>query len=186
MYTGVKKRQVKYIYAQPNPKKQQIGNRNILPSRKSRIPDGSLFVFFTTESRSFTHNAGSRQDLFYRINTFEIHVPPLRERLEDIPELTEYFLAHLKKKYNKPALTVNKRVIEQLQKYNWPGNIRELKNALERAVILSENNNLEIKHFSLNPGNELHEKANRKLASFLESIKDKDLTTRSVSGFFRI
>jgi DNA-binding NtrC family response regulator len=89
-----------------------------------------------------------RQDLYYRINTFEIEVPPLRDRKEDIPLLAEYFLEKLKKKYRKPKLKSTKRVFDQLEKHDWPGNIRELRNTLERAVILSEDNKLEISHLS--------------------------------------
>lgn len=79
-----------------------------------------------------------RQDLLYRINTVEIRVPSLRERPEDIPLLITYFLHRYSKKYKRPEMKVDKGVLTKLTRYAWPGNIRELQHAVERAVILSE------------------------------------------------
>ncbi|WP_210465495.1 sigma-54-dependent transcriptional regulator [Rufibacter roseolus] len=79
-----------------------------------------------------------RQDLLYRINTVEIHLPPLRERKEDIQPLAEHFLASFSKKYQKPNLRLEKAVLQKLLGYSWPGNIRELEHTMERAVIMSE------------------------------------------------
>lgn len=78
-----------------------------------------------------------RQDLLYRINTIEVSLPPLRERLEDIPVLANHFLLHYAKKYNKPVKTISEPALKRMQKYTWPGNVRELQHALERAVIMS-------------------------------------------------
>ncbi|HKR30711.1 MAG TPA: sigma 54-interacting transcriptional regulator [Terriglobales bacterium] len=79
-----------------------------------------------------------RQDLFYRLNVFPIAVPPLRERSEDIPLLVEYFVGRFAKDAGKNIRHMGKQTLEQLQTYNWPGNIRELQNVVERAVILCE------------------------------------------------
>jgi DNA-binding NtrC family response regulator len=79
-----------------------------------------------------------RQDLFFRINTFEIYVPPLRERTDDIPLLLDYYLTVYAKKYNKPFFNVNRKLIKVLQQYPWPGNVREFHHAVEKAVILAE------------------------------------------------
>jgi two-component system, NtrC family, response regulator HydG len=79
-----------------------------------------------------------RQDLLYRINTVEISLPPLRERIMDIPLLSEHFLNIYKKKYHKPSLSFDPVTIRKFEHYSWPGNIRELQHAIERAVILSE------------------------------------------------
>lgn len=79
-----------------------------------------------------------RQDLLYRINTVEIRLPQLKERKEDIPLLTEYFLTLFKRKYNKPEITINTEAVKKLERYSWPGNIRELQHSIERSVILSE------------------------------------------------
>ena len=79
-----------------------------------------------------------RQDLFYRLNVFPIDVPPLHERTEDIPLLVEYFVGRFAKEAGKNIRHIGKHTLEQLQAYNWPGNIRELQNVVERAVILCE------------------------------------------------
>ena len=79
-----------------------------------------------------------RQDLFYRLNVVPIAVPPLRERAEDIPLLVEYFVARFAKGAGKDIRHIGKDTLAQLQGYHWPGNIRELQNVVERAVILSE------------------------------------------------
>ena len=79
-----------------------------------------------------------RRDLFYRLNVFPIEMPPLRDRKEDIPMLIEYFIHRYSRKAGKKIGTVEKRTIELLQSYAWPGNIRELQNILERSVILCE------------------------------------------------
>ncbi len=78
-----------------------------------------------------------RQDLYYRINTVEIHIPTLRERTDDIPLLAKHFLKNFRKKYHKNNLTIPDSVMKKLQKFNWPGNVRELEHAIERAVIMS-------------------------------------------------
>jgi formate hydrogenlyase transcriptional activator len=79
-----------------------------------------------------------RQDLFYRLNVVPIVVPPLRERAADIPLLVEYLVGRYAKSAGKTIRHINKQILEQLTAYNWPGNIRELQNVVERAVILSE------------------------------------------------
>ena len=80
-----------------------------------------------------------RQDLLYRINTVEITIPPLRERVKDIPLLAEHFVQMYAGKYRKSISKIDKSAIEILQHYNWPGNIRELQHAIERAIIMCEN-----------------------------------------------
>jgi DNA-binding NtrC family response regulator len=90
-----------------------------------------------------------RQDLLYRINTVEILLPPLRDRLEDIQELVEHFLEIYCKKYKMPLKRVNPTTIRRLEKHTWPGNIRELQHAVERAVIMSESNILQPQDFFL-------------------------------------
>jgi DNA-binding NtrC family response regulator len=90
-----------------------------------------------------------RQDLLYRINTVEIAVPPLRERTGDIPLLVDHFLEVYCKKYKMPLKRVNPGTLRRLEKHHWPGNIRELQHAVERAVIMSEGNVLEPSDFFL-------------------------------------
>jgi formate hydrogenlyase transcriptional activator len=90
------------------------------------------------------HEGRFRSDLYYRLNVFPIHLPSLRERKSDIPELVRYFVSRSAKKFNKEIHTISPSDLKQLSDYNWPGNIRELENIVERAVILSTKKTLEI------------------------------------------
>ena len=85
-----------------------------------------------------------RQDLFYRLNVFPMLVPALRERADDIPLLVEYFVGRFAKGASKNIRKIGKRTLEQLSVYHWPGNIRELQNVVERAVILTEGDTFEV------------------------------------------
>lgn len=89
-----------------------------------------------------------RQDLFYRIKTIEIKLPPLRERKEDIPELFQFYFSHYTKRYNR-LLEPASDLTDDLSKYRWPGNIRELQHAIERAVILCKEPVLRLADFQL-------------------------------------
>jgi len=79
-----------------------------------------------------------RQDLFYRLNVVHIHLPPLRERLDDIPLLSEFFLKRYARRLNSPVQAMAPSVMALLSQYGWPGNVRELENTIERAVVLAE------------------------------------------------
>jgi two-component system response regulator HydG len=83
-----------------------------------------------------------RRDLLYRLNTIELVIPPLRERLDDIPVLARHFLSEACRKYGKPRLEISKRSMKQLQQYQWPGNVRELQNTMARAVIMADEKQL--------------------------------------------
>ncbi len=100
-----------------------------------------------------------RQDLLYRINTVEIKLPPLRERQEDIPLLINHYLDIYTRKYQKPDLKVSNSTMGRLQIYKWPGNIRELRHAVERAVILSDSKKLELSDFILRGEKEKDQKS---------------------------
>jgi transcriptional regulator with GAF, ATPase, and Fis domain len=85
-----------------------------------------------------------RSDLFYRLNVFPIEIPPLRERKEDIPLLVEYFINHFARKAGKTFSGINKKTLNLLLSYPWPGNIRELQNLVERSVIVCETENFSV------------------------------------------
>jgi formate hydrogenlyase transcriptional activator len=92
-----------------------------------------------------------RIDLLYRLNVVPIEMPPLRERAADIPLLAEYFIDRYGKRAGKKFRTINKKSLKVLQAYGWPGNVRELQNVIERAVILSEGDNLAVDEIWLRP-----------------------------------
>jgi DNA-binding NtrC family response regulator len=91
-----------------------------------------------------------RQDLLYRINAIELKLPPLRERTEDLELLANHFVLKMSSKYHKPKLEISSKAIEKLKTYHWPGNIRELEHIIERAVIITDNTEIECEdlHFS--------------------------------------
>jgi Nif-specific regulatory protein len=83
-----------------------------------------------------------REDLFYRLNVVRIHIPALRERKEDIPLLAEYFLELFKQEKGLQHLTISEKAMEKMMRYDWPGNVRELKNAMERAVVMGNDDEI--------------------------------------------
>jgi formate hydrogenlyase transcriptional activator len=95
-----------------------------------------------------------RSDLFYRLNVFPIRLPPLRERGEDIPLLVEYFVRKCAKRMNKSITSIPSKTMDALKAWEWPGNIRELENFMERSVILTHGSVLtvplsELRRFSV-------------------------------------
>jgi DNA-binding NtrC family response regulator len=127
-----------------------IQNRQITRVGTNEPIDIDVRIIYAT-NRPLTQmvkNGEFREDLLYRINTVELQVPKLKERIDDIPLLTDHFLDLYSKKYNKPRSKISGNVINKLKSYPWPGNIRELQHAVERAVIMSESEKLEISDFS--------------------------------------
>jgi DNA-binding NtrC family response regulator len=123
-----------------------IQNRKLsrLGESKERVLD-VRFIFATNENlkKAVAENR-FRQDLYYRINTVEIQIPALRDRQEDIGLLALYFLDRYKQKYHKPNLELTDDLLMSLTHFPWPGNIRELDHCLERSVILSNDNKLQL------------------------------------------
>jgi len=87
-----------------------------------------------------------REDLFYRLNVFQISLPPLRQRLDDLPVLCDALIAHLNRKHSCNVASVSSEVMEAFRKHNWPGNVRELRNVLERAVIMAGEGAIQMAH----------------------------------------
>jgi formate hydrogenlyase transcriptional activator len=109
------------------------------------IPIDVRVVAATNRNLEGAVSAGTlRQDLFYRLNVFPIRIPPLRERTDDIPLLVEYLVERYAKRAGKSISHIKKETLDVLQAYDWPGNIRELQNVVERAVILCEGDTLSV------------------------------------------
>ncbi len=117
-----------------------LQNREVTPigSNKSVSVDIRLISATNRNLTELINNDLFRDDLLYRINTIQIEVPSLRERKGDVPLLAEFFLNRFNKKYDKRKLKISKKAIDKLQDYKWPGNIRELEHAIEKAVIMVE------------------------------------------------
>src|SRR6185312_4407263 len=92
-----------------------------------------------------------REDLYYRLGGFEIALPPLRERLDDVLELADAFLAEIGEHVGRPAAGISREAREHLVAYEWPGNVRELRNAIERAVILADGGFIRSEHLPVTP-----------------------------------
>jgi DNA-binding NtrC family response regulator len=103
-----------------------------------------------------------RSDLFYRLNVFPIILPPLRKRINDIPILLNFFLIKYNKKYHKQINVISNKTTDLLKSYDWPGNIRELENIIERAVITAKDNKLNVEYLIPNGSND-DEKASEKM-----------------------
>jgi len=128
-----------------------IQNREVIRlGTNKKIPiDVRLICATNMPLYQMVNDGKFRQDLLYRINTVEINLPPLRERKEDIPLLAEHFLKIYAKKYNMPSKRISQPAMKRLESHNWPGNIRELQHAIERAVIMSDVNTLQPNDFFL-------------------------------------
>ena len=89
-----------------------------------------------------------REDLFYRVNLITVEIPPLRDRQNDIPLLVEHFLERMRSIYKRPGLRVTKQAMEWLKRLSFPGNIRELKNLVERVVLISQSDEIDLDDFT--------------------------------------
>ena len=134
LLTAIEKRQI-----------SRLGSTRALPI------DVRLICATNANIREMVENGQFRQDLLYRINTIEIHIPPLRERGEDIVLLAEFFLKKFAHKYKKEVQGLTREAKQKLMRYPWPGNVRELQHAMERAVILSKAAWLKPNDFMLTP-----------------------------------
>ncbi len=109
-----------------------------------------------------------REDLYYRLDVFTILIPPLRERIEDIPLLAHYFLKKFSTAMNKKKDTISPEAMDFLVKYNWPGNVRELENAIERAVVVSKTNVIDVNDLPFQVSSNNHFDADDKSIAAME------------------
>lgn len=118
------------------------------------------------------NNGEFRQDLLYRLNTVEILLPPLRDRMEDIPLIADHFIEVYSKKYRKTINGFSEEALKKLQLYSWPGNVRELQHAIERAVIMSDNHQIGLKDFFfLSGGSYINDKGQEIMGLNLDEVE---------------
>jgi len=131
-----------------------IQNREVFPvgSSNPKNIDVRLICATNASLNDLVDNNLFRQDLLYRLNTVEINIPPLRERLEDIPLLVDYFMMKYCKKNRRSLVKMPDYVVRKLQKYHWPGNVRELQHSIERAIILCNDSILKSSDFDFLEG----------------------------------
>jgi DNA-binding NtrC family response regulator len=137
--------QAKLLTVLQNRKVSRVGSNKDTPIDIRLICATNMPLYDMVKENRF------RQDLLYRINTIEIEVPPLRDRFEDIPLLANHFLKHYAEKYQKSVNKISEAAITRMHKHPWPGNIRELQHAIERAVILSNGSVLQPEDFNFTP-----------------------------------
>jgi len=143
--------QAKLLTAIENRQISRVGSNQIIPI------DIRLICATNKKLEEMVKEGLFREDLLYRINTIHIELPPLRERGNDIITLSEFFLRMYTRKYNKPEARLNKHAIDKLMEYSWPGNIRELQNTIEKAVILSESSVIRPEDLYLRPAPEIRD-----------------------------
>ncbi len=134
--------QAKLLQAIQNRQINRLGSTRSIPIDIRLITATNMNLFQLAETKQF------REDLLYRINTIVLQLPPLREREEDIPVLIREFMPKLRIKYQNPSLNIEPEAIKKLQKYSWPGNIRELFHVLEKATILCDSSLLTAADFN--------------------------------------
>jgi formate hydrogenlyase transcriptional activator len=122
-----------------------------LGSSRTLRTDARLIAATNRDLQTMVEEQKFRSDLFYRLHVFPIHVPPLRERTEDIPFLVRHFAQHFARRMKKRIDTISTETMHALVRYPWPGNIRELQNIIERAVILSKGPTLKVPLSDLKP-----------------------------------
>lgn len=141
--------QAKLLTVLQNRKVSRIGSNQEIALDIRLICATNLPVYDRIVDHPTSQEGVFRQDLLYRINTVEIRVPSLRNRSEDIPLLATYFLDQYAEKYSKPKPALSESALRSLKQYDWPGNVRELQHAVERAVILSDQPELQPEDFRL-------------------------------------
>lgn len=132
----------------------ETGEFERVGSSKTRAVDVRIFSATNSDLSDEVEQGRFRQDLLYRLNTVEIRIPPLRDRLEDIPVLSRHFLKEHTEKYRKPITGFEDAAMKALRSYHWPGNVRELDHALERAVLMAQGNQIKIADLGLRGGRE--------------------------------
>lgn len=143
-----------------------IEERSYTPLGSARLIKADFRVIVAThhDLRQLVQEGRFRSDLYHRVNAFPITIPPLRERIEEIPLLVDNFLNHLRKEMGKHLPGISKRGMDFIMGYDWPGNIRELKNSLERAAIMVENELITPSHLAfLSPGHPEGRRERRRL-----------------------
>jgi PAS domain S-box-containing protein len=170
------------------PMETQVALLRVLQEREIQRVGGSQSIRVNVRVLAATNRdlqkaigAGTlREDLFYRLNVFPIHVPPLRERKEDIPMLVEYFIDRFARKAGKNIVSIDKQSLDLLESYSWPGNIRELQNVVERSVVLCDTDTLTIDGSWLAVRNSAPSEVARSLASQVHE-QERELIERALA-----
>jgi len=168
-----------------------------LGGRQEQSVDVRVIAATNVNPADAVKNGKLREDLYYRLNVFAIELPPLRQRKEDLSLLVQAFLAEFNDRNNKSVSAVDSSAMRMLEQYNWPGNVREVRNVIERAVILSNGEFIEPKHLpplvtdspdvvkpviALEPGTTVEEAERRLILMTLEHTRDNKTRAAEILG----
>jgi Nif-specific regulatory protein len=111
--------------------------------------DVRLIAATNRELADFVRDGRFREDLYYRLMVFELHIPPLRDRGEDVPRLVEFFFTHFRRQHGRPNLRFSAAAMAKLSAYPWPGNVRQLRNVIDSAVVMAEGDEIQLEDLGL-------------------------------------
>lgn len=118
----------------------QENELDVVGATKPQKVDVRIIAATNRDLRQMMTEGQFRQDLYYRLNVAPLHLPPLRERREDIPVLVQFFIDRICKRFERPPVKIGNRILHRLEAYPWPGNVRELENTIERLIVFSQDN----------------------------------------------
>jgi len=151
---------------------------------KSQEVDVRIIAACNRDLQKEVNEGRMREDLFYRLNVIQISVPPLRQRLDDIELLTQYFVKHYSIKLGRKINKINDEVLSLFRQYPWPGNIRELENSIERAVILAQNDELTVEDFKhIKTNGENKKSSNHELIDVMGPMSIEDYTRQVIENY---
>jgi transcriptional regulator with PAS, ATPase and Fis domain len=168
-----------------------------LGGRQEQSVDVRVIAATNQNPADAVKNSKLREDLYYRLNVFAIELPPLRQRKDDLSLLVQSFLSEFNDRNNKSVSAVDASAMRMLEQYNWPGNVREVRNVIERAVILSNGEFIEPKHLpplvtdspdvvkpviALEPGTTVEEAERRLILMTLEHTRDNKTRAAEILG----
>jgi transcriptional regulator with PAS, ATPase and Fis domain len=169
-----------------------------LGGRQEQAVDVRVIAATNVDPVEATQRGKLREDLYYRLNVFSLHLPPLRERKEDVPLLVQAFINEFNTRNNKSVAAIDQPAMRILEQYDWPGNIRELRNVIERAIILAEGRFIEISHLppnlaasergaaipalTLTPGTTVEEAERRLILLTLEHTRNNKTKAAEILG----
>jgi DNA-binding NtrC family response regulator len=142
-----------------------------LGDSKPRKADIRIVAATNKELYTLVDEGSFREDLFFRLNIVSLFIPPLRDRKEDIPLLAEYFLKKYSAKYRKTLKRISGEAIAKMKTYSWPGNIRELENKIQSAVVMAEEQQITVNDLDLTPGKSRGQKKLTRIKRFKEAKK---------------
>ena len=156
----------------------ETGEFERLGSSRTRKADVRLVSATNADVNAEVAAGRFRQDLLFRLNTIEVHIPPLRERREDIPRLARHFLTAHAQRYRKPITGFDPAALQSLTDHAWPGNVRELDHAVERAILMAQGNVIHVSDLGLRPADASSERLDDMSLEDVESLLIRKAMTR--------